>query len=129
MKSNMVVMTLRPHARLSGIRKEWHSRREVLYVVQDKLGNYLFICQSLLPMVNYINENISESSYDRVTLPSFYHMCGRRDDRVGGYTKARWRIDKVPLSKASDVIEDTRACGYQTTLILGRPECYNVQVE
>ena len=129
MKSNMAVMTLRPEARLNGIRKEWHSRREVLYMVEDKFGHYLFICQSLLPMVNYINENIAESSYDRVTLPSFYHMCGRRDDRVGGYTKARWRIDKVPLSKASDVIEDTRACGYQTTLILGRPECYNVQVE
>ena len=126
MKSNVTVMTLGPNARLDQIRKEWHSRRETLYVVQDKLGNYLFIAQSLLPMVEYINEHIAESSYERVSLPSFYHMCGRKNDRVGGYTKARWRIDKVPLNGASDVIETTRACGYQTTLILGQPDCYKM---
>ena len=55
-------------------------------------------------------------------------MCGRKNDRVGGYTKARWRIDKVPLNGESDVIETTRACGYQTTLILGQPDCYKMQL-
>jgi hypothetical protein len=106
--------------RLSGISKEFHTRKNTAYIVEDKLRDYLILSQRIEDVVNSINR-IVEYEPDRVTLTGIYYALGRTASRTGGYTKSRWRVQPIDIDMAAEAFENARQNGkFQNAMIVGR---------
>ena len=117
--------TLRPNDRVKKVRREYRARRSGCYVLQDKYGVYLVVTQKLALLVNFVNSVVSDKA-SRVSLSGLYEMMDSSGkDRVGGYTKHRWKLSFASLDSVAALIEQERT-RFEQVLILGPPECYQI---
>ena len=57
---------------------------------------------------------------------ALHHTVGATaSHRTGGYTKNKWAVDFCPLEEVGSRFEGTRR-SFETALILGQPECYQL---
>jgi hypothetical protein len=118
---------LKPNERLSSISKDHHTRprngRTVAYIVEDKHHTHLIISQKLSLLVQAINEMVDEKP-EQVSLTGLYQIIGKHSDRVGSFTKHRWKVTPYELDKAVAAFEDIRP-QFQNAVLLGSKHCYN----
>lgn len=122
----MECIALRPNNALKSVSREYRARKNGCYVLQDKYGVYLIVAQKLNTLVSYLN-SIATDGASRVSLTALYEILDSPgDDRVGGYSKHRWKLTFAPLESVAAFFESARA-RYERPLILGTPECYRIE--
>ena len=117
---------MKPNERLSAIRKEDHARRNRAYIVEEKGRNTILIGQKLAGLVTAINEIVedtSDSLSDRVSLTRLHQIIGNSGERVGGWTKHRWRVEQVSIDEAAAAFESARE-RFANALIVGTRRYY-----
>ena len=111
---------IQPNERLYYIGKEFHTRRNMAYIVEDKFQDYLILSQRIEDIVNSINGIVSYEP-DKVTLTGIYYALGKTASRTGGYTKSRWRVQQITIDMAAEAFENVRRSGqFQNTMIVAR---------
>ena len=64
---------LDPRQSLVDVRKDFHAKNDLAYLVVDKLGEYTILCQSLPLLASFINNNIiSGEKWDRVSVTGLF---------------------------------------------------------
>ena len=110
--------------RLHGISREGHSRGN-LYLVLDKRGQVLVLCQRLAAAVDYLNEHAVSDAEDRLSYASLHEIVGMRGGRVDGWYKRRWRVQPLPIDDVASVarFEEARV-DHESAVVIGQPERY-----
>ena len=73
--------------RLHAIRREGHARG-TCYLVYDKQGRVLVLCQRLAIAVDYLNAHAVSDPEDKLSYASIYEIVGKRGGRVDGWHHA-----------------------------------------
>ena len=107
------------------VKREHHTRKHGCYLLQDKQGEYLVVSQKLSNLVSFVN-SIATDAASRVSLTALYEIQNRDENRVGGYSKYRWRLRFAKFDDACDMFEQERL-RFKHALILGQSDCYDVQ--
>ena len=120
---------LAPTQRLTGVHKEWHTRKQqgqdVCYVATDRLGEWTVITQKLPLLAAWINDTLGDEPGARVSTTALYHGVGREDSRVGAWVKGRWKVRAVGLDRATDEFNsERRGMG---VVVAAEPTCYVVR--
>ena len=118
-------IAMRPTDCLKGVSREYHSRKKGAYVLIDKHEEYLIVSQKLQPISTFLN-SIAPDHSSRVSVTALYEILDNTENRVGGWSKHRWKCRFIPLESAVALFESERG-RYQQVLILGRPECYSIE--
>ena len=118
-------ITVRPADCLTDVKREWHTRKQGCYLLQDKQGKYLIVAQKLRLLASYLN-SIASDAASRVSVTALHEILNTSDNRVGGFSKHRWKLDFAPLESAPPLFERERG-RFEHTLILGQPECYRIE--
>jgi hypothetical protein len=122
-------ITVRPTDALKSVKREWHTRkrgsRYGCYFLEDKHGTFLIVSQKLQAIVAYLNA-IAPDVASRVSVTALYEIIDTCDNRVGGWSKHRWRLRFAPLEDAGEVFECERR-RFERPLILGQPDCYTFE--
>ena len=130
MKDIKETMPLQAHERLSAISKEHHSRKNLIYIAEDKLKGFVICSQRLSDLVCQINSIVGPDKPDQVSVTGLYQIISCQEGgRCGGWTKHRWRVRSVDLTdgeRAADVFEDVRQRGFSNTLIVGVRDAYTI---
>jgi hypothetical protein len=113
-----------PSVVLRRVIRERRTRKPGCYLVSCKYGTVLLISQRLPLLASYLN-TVAVDRASRVSVPALYQICDCDANRVGGYTKNRWRVRFVPLEEATACFEAARA-HFERALILGARQCYQV---
>ena len=119
------VLSLDRSQRLRSIEREGHSRGKA-YLVHDKQGRVLVLCQRLAIAVDYLNENAVQNAEDRLSYASLYEIVGAKGGRVNGWHKRRWRVEPLPIDAASVARFEEAREGHETAVVLGYPERYRI---
>ena len=122
------VLTLDRSQRLSGVSREGHSRGKA-YLVHDKQGRVLVLCQRLAIAVDYLNEHAVTDAEDRLGCASLYEIVGARGGRVDGWHKRRWRVEPLPIDDDPAARFEEAREGYESVVVLGQPERYKIALE
>ena len=128
MKGSTVM--LQPSQRLTGVHKEWHTRKQrgkdVAYIVSDRLGEYALITQKLPLLTQFINERADHKGA-RISTTALYVGADRsKESRDGAYIKGRWKLQTVmDLKEATKEFERARKENVHS-VIVGEPACYVV---
>ena len=97
------------------------------YLLQDKYEQYLIVAQKLQAIASFLNSDVAVDEASRVSVTALYEILDSpTDNRVGGYSKHRWKLSFAPLEHAADLFESERD-RFEHALILGQPECYKIE--
>ena len=126
MGKNTHTHVLHEGERIEHVNREYHTRRPGAYIITDKLGQYLIMSQKLNLLCKLINNQLlnAESQYDRVSTTALYDVADNKNNRLGGWTKGRWRVEKHSLESAGDRFEAERQRGFKSAMIVGDLGCY-----
>ena len=120
---------VRPTDALKGVKRELYTRKRNecygCYMLLDKHGVYLVIAQKLHAIAAFIN-TIASDEASRISLTTLYEILDTHDNRVGGFAKHRWRIRFAPLEEAGSLFESERG-RFEQSIIIGHPECYQIE--
>ena len=118
---------LQPNERLAHISKDYHVRKHrgqhVAYIVEDKTHSHVLLGQKLSLLVQAINEVVHEKP-EQVSLTGLYQIIGKDCDRVGSWTKHRWRVTPHALDHAASAFERIRP-NFRNAVLLGSAKCYD----
>jgi hypothetical protein len=117
---------LLPTDTLRAVRREWHTRKQGVYVIEDKQRQYLLLAQKLQALVSFLNDHVAPDASSRVSLTALYEVLNATGGRNEGWHKHRWRVRWVPLEEASALFERERG-QFHRALILGEPQCYDIE--
>ena len=116
---------LRQNQKLASISKEYHTRKEIAYIAEDKLHGFIILSQRLSGLVHQINAIVTDKP-DQVSIPGLYKIistpCGRR---CGGYSKHRWKIQSLSLTDAASAFEAIRK-DFANAIIVGSRDSYTI---
>jgi len=119
-------ITVRPTQTLKSVLREYRSRKVGCYVLHDKYHEYLIVTQKL----NQLSSFIASIAVDKASCVSvttlFENIESATSNRVGGYSKHRWRLTFEPLENVAVLFETERA-RYKHTLIFGPRACYRLE--
>ena len=124
-------VVLQPTQKLSGVRKEFHTRkqqgRNVCYVATDRLGEWLFLTQKLPLLTAWINETLGDEPSQRVSTTALYEGVdrGKNASRVGEWVKGRWCVRTVDIERASEEFESARKGMARAAVVAAEPGCYS----
>ena len=122
-------IAVRPTDALKSVRREWYSRKKGshygCYLLEDKYGRYLIVAQKLHAIACYLN-SIAPDAASKVSVTALYEILDTSDNRVGGWSKHRWRLRFAPLEEAGTLFEKERG-RFELPLILGQPDCYTIE--
>ena len=126
MKKNNHTHILSEEEKVEAVHREYHTRRPGAYIIQDKMGMYLIMAQKLSVLCDLINNQLLAESdwWEKVSQTSLYDVADRKDQRTGGWTKGRWRVEKHSLESAGDNFEEKRKGGFKSVMICGDLGCY-----
>ena len=113
------------------VKREPHSRKPGCYILDDKYREYIILAQKLPTIVRYLNSTptVVADATVRVSVMSLYQIQNSAGtDRVGGYSKHRWRVRHVPFADATRIFQSERD-EYRHTLIVGERGCYEIGQE
>ena len=123
-KSRVYPVKARPldrSQRLRGIAREGHARGKA-YLVHDKQGRVLVLCQRLAIAVDYLNTHAVTDAVDRLSYASIYESVGARGDAApgllatsGGIAQARVveqeaRSQPIPVAPSRKRVHELRLC-------------------
>jgi hypothetical protein len=120
---------LHPWERLTGVTKEWHTRkrngRDMCYVIVDRSGKVALLTQKLLVASDFINANLvdPDEPWSRVTTTGLWEILDQTSGRVGGWHKGRFRVISVDLKNATACFEAVRS-SHERSAVIGEPRCY-----
>ena len=118
-------ITVRPTQTLKSVAREYRSRKVGCYVLHDKYNEYLIVTQKLNQLASFIASiSVDKASCVSVTT-LFENIESATSNRVGGYSKHRWRLTFESLDHVADLFETERGW-YKHTLIFGPPACYHL---
>ena len=112
-----------PGATLRTVRREYHTRRKGCYIAVDRYGPVL-VAQKLSHLVAYINRCATDAAA-KVSVPTLHQICDSDDNRVGGWSKHRYKVRFVPFERVREAFETERAGG-APSYILGERGCYTL---
>ena len=116
------------HAKLTGIHKEWHARRNRCFLVRDRHRSILLLTQKLGKLAEFINKTCVDHDVERVSPVGLYEIADAIPDmgRTRGFHKMRWQVQTCELS--SEAIEEFEAWRpfYKRAVVVGDPACYEV---
>lgn len=119
-------ITVRPTHALKSVTREYRSRKKGCYVLQDKYHEYLIVAQKLNVIASFLN-SIAVDQASRVSVTTLYeNLDSPTSNRVGGYSKHRWRLSFESLDHVATLFESERE-RYERALILGPPACYRFE--
>lgn len=120
-----VCITVQPTDALRSVCREWHTRKPLCYILEDRYEKYLFLAQRLHVLSSYIN-TLAPDRASRVSITALHEIAGTSENRVCGWSKHRWRVRTVPLEEAGELFEKERG-RFQYALILGQRNCYQIE--
>lgn len=116
------------NARLRGIQKEWHARRNRCFLVRDRHQSYLLLTQKLGALAEFINKTCVDHDVERVSHVGLYEIADAIPDmgRSRGLHKMRWRVQTCELD--AEAIREFEAWQpfYKRAVVIGDPACYDV---
>ena len=112
--------------RVLSVKREWHTRRPSCYIVSDRHGKYLLLCQKLSVLVAFIN-NLAKDAGERVSVSAMHSIANEAGGRTCGYSKNRWRVVSCPLEAAPATFAAARAVGFEKAIVLGNPYVYIIR--
>ena len=116
------------NAKLTGIQKEWHARRNRCFLVRDRHRSILLLTQKLGKLAEFINKTCVDHDVERVSPVGLYEIADAIPDmgRARGFHKMRWQVQTCELS--SEAIEEFEAWRpfYKRAVVVGDPACYEV---
>ena len=119
-------ITVRQTQTLKSVAREYRSRKKGCYVLQDKNREYLIVTQKLNELASFI-ASIAVDKASCVSVTTLYeNIESSTSNRVGGYSKHRWRLTFEPLDHVAVLFETERA-RYRHAVILGPPACYRFE--
>ena len=107
------------------VKREYHTRKEGCYILEDKHEMYLVVAQKLPSLVSFLNE-IATDTASKVSLTALYQITDRSDNRVCGFSKYRWRVRFATFEDACGVFERERG-RFKKALIVGERDCYDIE--
>ena len=123
-------ITMRANDCLKGVvKREYHTRKRGVYVLEDKHEQYLVLAQKLPHIVTFLN-SIASDDASRVSLTALYQIQGKgkTDNKVGGYAKHRWRLRFAAFEDVCRLFEHERG-RFLHALIVGEPDCYQIETQ
>ena len=118
-------LTVAPTVRLHAIQRERRTRREGAYLAEDKHRRLLILTQKLPVLAAHLN-SLAKDRADCVSVPALYANLGATDNRVGGFTKHRWKVTRASFEEACARFEEARG-RFDQAVILGPRACYRLK--
>ena len=119
-------ITMRAGDLLKGVvKRERHTRKHGCYVLSDRHEKYFIVAQKLPALVAFL-DSIAPDAASRVSLTALYQIQDTADNRVGGFSKHRWRLRFVPFDDVGALFERERR-RFEHALIVGERECYRIE--
>ena len=117
--------------KLTGIRKEYHTRRSPklgsnpAYLIEDKQRRQLILSQKLALLREHINSQVAADHTERVSITGLHQILSSNGKLTGGFTKYRFRVHEFTLEEAAKEFESLRH-EHEKSVIVGSPSCYYV---
>ena len=125
MRAECITMT--PRDALKSVSREYRARKKGCYLLQDKNRKYLIVAQKLRAIASFLNSVVADDAASRVSVTALHEIVDSpTDNRVGGYSKHRWKLRFAPLEHVADLFESERD-RFEHALILGPPACYKIE--
>ena len=118
-------MILRPSDKLGAVHREWHTRKNGCYIVFDRYNKVILLSQRLPLIASFLN-SMASTGAERVSLSALHQIVGTRENRVGGYSKHRWKLSFCKLEDVSEHFERSRGA-FEKAMILGAPAAYCIE--
>ena len=99
------------------------NRRDSAYIILDKTKKYVFLLQKLPYAENYVNTHVADSKETKISLTGLYEICDNIDNKVGGFHKMRWKVQKIDFEDAIERFKMVRG-DYEKAVVLGDERCY-----
>lgn len=115
---------------LSHLQCEKRTRRNTAYLIRDIGGSgTLLLTQKLRLAADFINDHLAQSQMERVTPTGLFDATDTDDNRVNGFHKLRYHIQRLDVKEAHSVFQHARAlAGVRKAIILATdPLCYAVE--
>ena len=110
--------------RLARIHRDFATKKDVVYLAESRNKDLLLLCQSVPKLAEFINDNLTEEQWDRVSVTGIFEAINRRDGRRGGFHKGRFRVSCVPRNEASEKLESLRGEYQKALVVAGSPHRY-----
>ena len=116
---------IHPSECLRGVlKREHHTRKEGCYLLEDRHRQYLIVAQKLPVLVSFLN-SIAPDASTRVSITALYQIADKSNNRVGGFSKYRWRLRFIPFGDVSRLFQSERG-QFEHAMIVGQPDCYAI---
>lgn len=110
--------------RLLRVQRERRNRRDVCYLITDRLGDRVLLTQKLYHAIDHLNK-VATHPIERVSFTQLYLIA---QDETKGFHKLRWKVEKLSFSDVIARFESVRKVGYKHAIILGDKRCYDTGV-
>ena len=120
-------MQIYPNQVLSSINKEYHTRKKMAYIAEDKHHTVVILSQRISDIVKHINNFVTDEP-DPVSIAGIYQALGKTWNRNAGYAKHRWRVQPVDLELAAEAFDCIRQRGFEQAFIVGDRQSYRIGV-
>ena len=108
----MKCITLQPNQRLGAIPRDAHVKKDVAYLLIDRLKESCVLAFSLPLLAKWVNDNICAGGkvWDCVSVTGLFDNLNRLHDegRTNGWHKGRFRVQSMPLDEARDAFDAAR---------------------
>ena len=120
------VYSLGSSQHLASVAKDYHAKKDVVYLMMCRNHDYLVMTQSLPLLAKWVNDNLScGEQWDRVTVTGLHNCLNCTDGRNGGWHKGRFRVRTLPLATSRDEFEAAREGFSKAVIVAGMPRRYH----
>ena len=130
-ESNPQVISVEAGHALLPCSREKRNRRAAAYVIYDAKSGTQLIAQKLQHAAMYINRQLATAERERVTVQGLYEAADTSGNRVDGFHKMRYRIQRCDIAQAHEVFNQAaRKCHnvQRSVVVTNSPEAYSVAV-
>ena len=124
----MTAIVLPNGAHILRLQKEKRNRRSIAYVIFDAISNTVMLTQKLRLAADYINARFARGPLEEVTVAGLYEAAGTENNRVGGFHKMRFKIQRCDIGRAHNLFAAARIEGTNSVLLTSTPDCYPLAV-
>eukprot|EP00966_Prymnesium_polylepis_P189797 4397815-Prymnesium_polylepis.1 len=79
-RRSTVTMQIYPDQTLSSIHKEYHTRKKMAYIAEDRMKSVVILSQRISDIVDHINSCVSHD-HERVSNTGIYQSLGKTWNR------------------------------------------------
>ena len=100
------------------VKKEWHSRNNHAYIVQDAVTNTVMLGAKLSTLAQYLNDEYARNQFERVSARGLYEAADKHGGYTGGYHKMRYLVSRCELGNSHIAFENARTAGAHTAKVV-----------